>query len=731
MKLVSSLRRIVSGVAAPRCATGAHAQIGNGPSGQTSTSSTFTHRLLALALTAGLLLFGAANALAQTYFWSDNGVRDEGWPNYDNGITFTYTDGAGRACFDGVSTYTIYTPAQFGMFCHLLNDSYNPFGYQTVMVMNDLDMTGHYWWPAADRRNFSEHGIFATFSGTFDGQDYAIRNLTVVDNGVGSVYGLFGTVWGGGAVVRNVRLEGISFDISVVSGLPGSGSDGAVGGIAGEVQDATIENCIVSGTIAVGYNAKTGGIAGRAENTDIKNCHNRCNISANKGCSGSGYSGGIVGEMYSNGLVVNCSNTGRVESDFGYVGGIAGGGNLTEILNCWNSGDVLITRAVNMTAAGGIVGLYGYTIDWNQDSIVNCYNSGLVVCEPGLVDGIVGWTWQSHIRDCYSTDRCLNVIGGADTFGAAPGTLSDGVTSLLDALNAWVTGQGSAAYLPWVLDNSYAIGANGYPVFAGQYVGADVYTVTLDPNNNVDAPYTIPVTYGHPMPLGNPVPTQSGYIFVGYTNAAGALYYGPAMNSVRNWDVAGNGTLGAMWMNRQGEIAYFGNGGTPDVQILPLAIMPVGHEYYIVPEGAPTRPGYAFVNWNTLPDGSGTLVDDWIEYDYASSPTYGTKPPFAYAQWSGLNRHGVVVTSIAVDAVSGVVALGWPGTNVRVNNPKYIVSYSDDLIGWTDYDETAAPFGMFNFITRGIGIGNHNDLRFRPLVFGGQGFFRVEAVGQP
>lgn len=153
------------------------------------------------------------------------------------------------------------------------------------------------------------------FSGTFDGNGHTVTlDITASTANVG----LFSKL-AGGAVVKNVKVDG------TVSGTEG------VAGIAAQANGATISGCI--------------------------NC---AEISATQR-----HVGGIVGKM-GGGTVENCYNTGAISSsrtrpiNMGGIAGYVDGGASVE--NCYNTGS--ITGSGDNTAA---------VVGWNAATVKNCY----------------------------------------------------------------------------------------------------------------------------------------------------------------------------------------------------------------------------------------------------------------------------------------------------------------------------------------------------------------------
>ena len=94
--------------------------------------------------------------------------------------------------------------------------------------------------------------------------------------------------------------------------------------------------------------------------------------------------------------------------------------------------------------------------------------------------------------------------------------------------------------------NTYDIAGN--TTLYAKWTG-NSYTVTLNPQNGEDS-YTVTATYGETMPYTQ-APTRAGYIFGGYyasPNGGGKQYYTANMNIAVKYDISGNATLYAYWL---------------------------------------------------------------------------------------------------------------------------------------------------------------------------------------
>ncbi|MCK4886055.1 MAG: hypothetical protein KAS96_01640 [Planctomycetes bacterium] len=197
------------------------------------------------------------------------------------------------------------------------------------------------------------------FSGSFDGNDHTISNLTV--DGV-NYCGLFG------------KTE------------PGS-----------SITDLGIENASVTGSgdyvaALVGYNG------GKDGGSSITSCYSTGEINGDRHIGGLvGYNYGIITSSYSTGEVTGNSN----------VGGLVGmnyGSNFGIITSCYSTGEV--------NGDNGVGGLVGMNLGSNFGSIINSYSTGKINGDSG-VGGLVGINVDS-ITSCYSTGE---VNGNYDAGG--------------------------------------------------------------------------------------------------------------------------------------------------------------------------------------------------------------------------------------------------------------------------------------------------------------------------
>ena len=243
---------------------------------------------------------------------------------------------------DEAGVYQIATGAEMAWFAE--NASKN--NAVKAILTADIDL-GKYQWKA---------GNLSSGKCEFDGNSHKIFNLNASK-------GLFNTI-GGGSVVKNLTVDGAV-----------TASGGTAGGIAGYLQNGTIENCVNKTII-------------NAKGTNI---------------------GGIAGYAYNGAVIKNCANMGIITGDAKQTGGILGNAisaNVT-VEGCINSGDVS-----GVSEIGGIAGKDGYGI-----TVKDSYNTGKIAGTQNA-GGIIGSAKNTKISSSYTTGV---VTGGKAFAGSADG----------------------------------------------------------------------------------------------------------------------------------------------------------------------------------------------------------------------------------------------------------------------------------------------------------------------
>ena len=197
---------------------------------------------------------------------------------------------------DNANTYLITTPAELAWVAEQVNSKKEYFEGKTILLMNDIDLSGSYWTPVGNVTAYPT----VTFKGTFDGQNHVISNLTASDDATGyAAAGLFGSILG---TVKNVKLK----DVNIRS----THYAGAVVGYS-SMNGAIIENCHVDGGIITSVPEFTG--------TSYDNGDK---------------AGGIIGYYVTDDKITNCSAKNLTITAYRDFGGIVGCGPESGMTDC-------------------------------------------------------------------------------------------------------------------------------------------------------------------------------------------------------------------------------------------------------------------------------------------------------------------------------------------------------------------------------------------------------------
>lgn len=225
------------------------------------------------------------------------------------------------------------------------------------------------------------------YTGTFDGNGYTIRGLTVT--GSNEYAGLFGYIDDSGTV-KNVKLE----DVWITS----DHQYGNAGGVAGYSR-GNIENCSVSGSVSSNYSA--GGVVAQQFGNSITKCSSSATV------KGTGEVGGVAGKTDNSATLTACYATGNVTFERAstintFAGGVVGFNGTGSILTaCYATGNVTGTG----TGTGSIY-VGGVTGDNASGTLTACYHAKGTVSGPdGATGGVTGRNYNALgdpvITACY------------------------------------------------------------------------------------------------------------------------------------------------------------------------------------------------------------------------------------------------------------------------------------------------------------------------------------------
>ncbi len=326
--------------------------------------------------------------------------------NYNTPPLFTYQQIPGE----------LITTGPFGNDCSTTGDPNNPFCIYTAKqfnaigtdpdywdkhfkLMNDIDMNhlngqpvNHIGEDPTARENISPEFPLQFFTGSFDGNNHVIDNLTmtgVFDN-IDTSIGLF-RLMGTTAVVKNLGLTNTHLNIQTnsayISAAPLVGYNGY-----GDPYDppylfltgGKILNCFVKDSTLESENNRT-------------------------------YISGLIARNHIEGIVKNCF------TDITLI--TAAGAGITEsnagtISNCYTKG--MITDIGSFTSEGeGISGIalfnFSYEELYQKGMIENSYSIANIICDPvSTAAGISIYQYQTNLRHCYFAGTFL---GTGNNFG--------------------------------------------------------------------------------------------------------------------------------------------------------------------------------------------------------------------------------------------------------------------------------------------------------------------------
>ena len=209
-------------------------------------------------------------------------------------------------------------------------------------------------------------------------------------------------------------IQTADIDASATSGWNGGAGFSPIGNTTTKFsgnydgQNHTIDGLFINLTIS------EVGLFGWANNdANIQNLGTtNVNITAN------GFVGGLVGDL-DNSNMTNCYSTGSVTSTGLRCGGLIGNNYYGTVDNCYSSCTVTGTGDI-----GGLIGDHWSGVSESDCTLINSYSTGAVISTGMNTGGLVGYAYYATITNCYSLG---NVIG-TSTLGGLLGHLWSYVT---------------------------------------------------------------------------------------------------------------------------------------------------------------------------------------------------------------------------------------------------------------------------------------------------------------
>ncbi|MDL2221987.1 hypothetical protein LJC35_05500 [Parabacteroides sp. OttesenSCG-928-N08] len=388
-----------------------------------------------------VLLAFCGGAMAQSGYWTDEGNYSTDW-------------------YDGSGKYTIRSAEELAGVAWLVANRKITFADEMLTLVEDLDLSAHYWVPIG-------LDYETTFGGSFDGSGKSIQGLTIKHTAEWDANaGLFGYIYldghtvtiqqltlkggsvqggdgpssftgaligfvrssdkGGDVVLREIHNEGVD----VIGGKTPSSSfvGSSTGGLIGKSGNnsgsdscnLTLLDCSNSGEIVGGESENrtyTGGLIGSCSTDtgllEFSRCSNVGEVVGGQSWSYT-YAAGLIGyvEAYqaplrltdcSNSASVTASSAGNSNSCGGLIGESRG---ILMMHRCLNNGEVIGAGSYNDSNTGGLIGSGSGTLD-----IIDCLNSGDVTggnaeisfCTGGLFGKLMGYeSTIIQVKQCYS-----------------------------------------------------------------------------------------------------------------------------------------------------------------------------------------------------------------------------------------------------------------------------------------------------------------------------------------
>ena len=262
-------------------------------------------------------------------------------------VLFLFTTLIAQAQFPG-GTGTVADPFRISTLEDLRTLSENDEYWDDHFILaNDIDATDTRNWNVVDNNamGFSPIGNRTSFdnpfTGSFDGQGYAISNL-YINRGFDLFVGFFGRT--DGATIESLGLEDCN--------VRGS-SD--TGGLIGLSHQSLVRNCYVTGTVE-SIHALAGGLIGILDAGTLTSCYTRTQVSAGQ------MVGGVVGFTIQS-EVNNSFTFGQVTATLGDgAGGFTGLAISSNISNSYAE-----VRVAAGTSSGAFISFN------NESQVINCY----------------------------------------------------------------------------------------------------------------------------------------------------------------------------------------------------------------------------------------------------------------------------------------------------------------------------------------------------------------------
>ena len=366
-------------------------------------------------------------------------MGEDGYPTLDFNDRVQNWGDAAEAVTPVNGVYYIDRPEQLAYIAKIVNEG-NTLEGQTVLLRNDLDLSGKSWTPIGRYQ--------IPFSGELNGNGHSVTGLAISYNSLGYLEGYAGLV---GFAGKTAYLHFLNINGSILSSRDSCGLL-----LGGSWSGSQIERCTVSGSVTARSNI--GGIA--SVGFRISQCEAKDVILTTS--PGNGSAGGICGYLdyyyfdettgeQITPYISECVSSGSIT---GYsIGGILNSVSSfgASIQNC--------TSSMVLTGTSSIGGIAACTVD--SASIMNCYFTGSIISDEskksGLVAGQGSYGSTPTISNCYWSKECNMTIDGLPDVKRGVGTdVSEDPTTGLTLTEM----RTKASYAGWDFDTIWAIDTN-------------------------------------------------------------------------------------------------------------------------------------------------------------------------------------------------------------------------------------------------------------------------------
>ena len=290
------------------------------------------------------------------------------------------------------------------------------------------------------------------FTGTFDGDNHTIRNLTI-NNPSNDFVGLFALI--SDAKIKDLKIEQSEFTGLVAAPIVIAENSEITNvhancriscflygsGLFSLAEGCIIRSCSSDGQVTT--NLYSGGFITECGDCIIRHCHSDVNSYT------SGLSGGFIGEGYDS-YIEYCYSTGDVIADHEEIAGFIEYCYNSKIKRCYSTSFIsadhfcggfadlvensIISECYYSGNIDAISYIGGFIVEISSDggtsSVSDCYSSGNIYSSE-FTGGFVGYNYNSTIQRCYST---MKVMPG--NFSGGFGSENDGGTYIC---NFWDT----------------------------------------------------------------------------------------------------------------------------------------------------------------------------------------------------------------------------------------------------------------------------------------------------